>query len=319
MLAKAMLTGNISYSQGFIEEEDATVFLMDASEPGHKEIAAVRIQQNGFFQFTDIPEGSYYIKARLDNHGIENSEYQGVIPSYYNLTHKWTEAEIIDLSCEDNKNIDIEMFENPSATNGNGKVSGSCNLKDNSGFKAVYYAIPDADVILIDDATGIPVNYASTTADGLYEISGIPNGTYSLYVDITGITQTTTYQITISDAELEHTDLDFEVDLFEKMIVYTIDNSVDVRDIAIEPFDLSVYPNPTRNYVKLRSELFEDQKINIALLSTSGAIIKVQDIMPVEIFNHEIEFNFPTVSPGSYIIIVRVGDIQQVKNIIVLP
>jgi len=53
------------------------------------------------------------------------------------------------------------------------------------------------------------------------------------------------------------------------------------------------------------------------MVSTSGALIKAQTFTPLEIFNHEIEFYFPAVSPGSYIIIVQTGDIQQVKTIIV--
>lgn len=210
------------------------------------------------------------------------------------------------------------MFENPSADNGNGKISGSCNVKANSGTKAVYFAIPGADVILIDNATGLPVAYASTTADGLYEISGIPNGDYSLYVDITGITQTTTYQISISDTELVHRDLDFEVDLYIDLTVYPIDNSVDVGDLEMEQFELNAYPNPARNFVKLQSELFENQDIKTIMVSASGSLIKIQTFTPVEIFNHEIEFYFPGVSPGSYVIIVQVGEIQQVKNIIVM-
>ena len=318
MLSKASISGNLSYSEGFVDAEDATVYLMDASAPGQKAIASVRTQESGFFQFMDIPEGNYYIKAKIDNHGGDNKKYQGVIPSYYNLTHKWKDAEIFQLSCADNESIDLAMYENPSAGNGNGKISGSCNLKDNSGAKAVYYAIPDADVILIDNVSGLPVAYASTTADGLYEISGIPNGDYTLYVDITGITQTDTYQISISDNELVHEDLDFEVDLYYDLIVYTIDNSVDIGDMETEQFELTAYPNPARNFVKLRSELFENQDIKTTMVSTSGALIKVQTFKPVEIFNHEIEFNFPIVSPGSYVIIVQVGEIQQVKNIIVV-
>jgi hypothetical protein len=318
MLSKAILAGNISYSQGYIDAEDATVYLMDASGAGHKEIAQARTQENGFFQFLDLPEGSYYIKVKIDNHGADNKKYQGVIPSYYNTTHKWKEAAIIQLSCMEMESINVEMFENPSASDGNGKVSGSCNLKDNSGVKAVYYALPDADVFLIDNTTGLPVAYVSTTADGLYEISGIPNGDYSLYVDITGITQTSTYHISISDNELEHTGLDFEVDLDIDMEIYTINNSVDIGDMAMEQFDLTAYPNPARTFVKLRSELFADQDIKTTLISSSGATVNIQEFTPLEINNHEIEFYLPAISPGSYMMVVQVGELIQVKNIIVI-
>ena len=98
----------------------------------------------------------------------------------------------------------------------------------------------------------------------------------------------------------------------------TKESNIDIGDMAMEQYDLTAYPNPARTFVKLRSELFADQDIKTTLISNSGAIVKVQEFTPVEIYNHEIEFYFPAISPGSYMMVVQVGEIMQVKNIIVL-
>ncbi|NOQ28175.1 MAG: hypothetical protein GQ564_22665, partial [Bacteroidales bacterium] len=315
--SKATLSGTVSYSQGFIDSEDATVFLMDATESVHIEVATVRIQENGFFEFTDIPDGIYIIKVRLDNHGGDNQKYKGVIPSYYNNTHKWKDAEKIDLSCDDEKYIEMEMFENPSATKGNGEISGKVILKTTSGSKTNFSAIEDADVILIDNSTELPLAYASSNeTEGYYEIIEIPEGDYSLYVDITGISQESTYQLTISD-DIEYSNLDFEVDLIN-MEIYIVNNSVDIPDVSAEETELIVYPNPAKNFVTLHSDLFEEQNVETTLYSKTGAILKTQTFTNIDITNNEFEFYFPDISSGSYMIKIQVGKIIQFKNLIVV-
>ena len=228
MESKAILSGTVSYSNGFIDAGDATVFLMDATESSHKEIARMSIQEGGFFEFNDIPSGAYYIKVKIVNHGGDNQKYQGVIPSYYNNTHKWKDAEKIYLSCNDDKFIEMEMFENPSASNGNGKVSGNVILKTTKGLKTDYSFIEDADVILIDTSTDLPVAYASSLTNGDYEIIEIPLGEYALYVDISGVMQDTTYYFNITNDIADYSNLDFVVDL-DLLEIYRFNDPTDIE------------------------------------------------------------------------------------------
>ena len=80
------------------------------------------------------------------------------------------------------------MVESASDSEGSGIISGRV-IKDNGGLKSSYPPIEDADVILVNKISNLPVATAITDSEGYYEISGISSGYYSMYIDITGISQ----------------------------------------------------------------------------------------------------------------------------------
>jgi len=81
--------------------------------------------------------------------------------------------------------------------------------------------------------------------------------------------------------------------------------------------NIFIYPNPAKEHINLNSELFNGQSVQIILYSNDGRIIKTQDYMPNEIMDNEIEFYFPAISDGYYMIRIQVGENVITKNILI--
>ena len=114
------------------------------------------------------------------------------------------------------------MFENPAAVNGTGKASGKITY-ENDLFKSTTPPVKNASVMLIDELTGLPVDYVLTDENGYYEITGIAAGEYTIYVDIPGLLQETTHRIIVTESELVFDNLNFSVDIVTDFEIIAID------------------------------------------------------------------------------------------------
>ncbi len=220
--SKAIISGFARHSKGYVKADEADVVLYDAASPHNNAVAEMRTGPDGSFNFPDIPEGQYILHVKLDNH--DKKTYHGVMSSYYGRAWNWKDAEIISLSCEDNETLIVDMFENPAATNGDGKAGGKVK-HEASSKKATPLPVIDAQVMLIDESSGLPVSNIATDENGTYIFSDVAIGEYSLYVDIPGITQNTTHYFSITESELEKMDLDFVVDAVWDLDINSILNT----------------------------------------------------------------------------------------------
>ena len=312
---KASLSGIARFSKGTVDAEDADVVLLDASEHPFKEVEKVRMQNNGYFEFTDIQNGIYVVYVKLDNHAKQ--KYPGVMHSYYNNTYKWSDAQIISLGCEEQSIIDLEMFENPAATKvGSGKAGGTVTY-NNGLIKAYQPPVINAVVMLIDDSNGLPVDYVVTDTYGNYELNNIANGNYSVYVDIAGLTQVSMHQFSITDFQFEYLNMDFEVDIIVNMAISKIESTDTGIDQYIGESSVFIYPNPAANFVYLRSSLFVENNIVITLYSQSGALISIYKYGEYEHLGDQIKIDLPEMSSGYYILKTEVNGIVRSHKIIV--
>jgi hypothetical protein len=288
--------------------------LYDADGNGHKPEFEVRVQENGFFEFPEVTDGKYYAYVKLDNHA--NQSYPGVKHTYYQETFKWKEAKSIYLSCGDSTSLVIDMVENPSSTNGNGLISGRV-IKDIGGLKSDYPPIEDADVILVDQISNLPIATAITDSEGYYEMSGIGSGYYTMYIDIVGISQESTYSITIDPGNTEFLNMDFEVDLDIDFVINTIDLSTTSIENRVGSLDIKAYPNPASDLITIYSDNWANSTIEISLISNTGAIAKTKQVAPMEIDNGEIRIDLSNISAGNYLLKIISGTDVGLQNIIV--
>jgi hypothetical protein len=310
--AKAVLSGYARHSRGYVNAEDADVRLYDAYGHGNHPIAETRIGTDGSFSFMDVPSGEYILYVKLDNHAKQR--YKGVMHSYYGNTYKWKEAQHINLSCEDSKVIVVDMFENPAAESGEGKAGGKVN-HINSRKKSAPIPVLDAQVLLIDEASDLPVDYMQTDENGAYVFTDIALGDYSLYVDIPGITQKTTHTFSVTALELEHMNLDFEVDEVWEMVINSVLNT-SLPDAMRVLNDIRIYPNPTiSDYIILQSEFLYGQKVEIVIFSDLGSLLQQREIY---VAGDQIKLDLFGYKPGNYMLRIKIEEEVQYKKIIVL-
>ncbi len=313
-VSNAALSGIVLHSNGFVDSEDADVVLMDASVTPYKTVQETRTQANGRFEFTEIPSGAYVVYVKLDDHAKQ--KYQGVMHSYYNLTHKWAEAQIINLSCGDDSSITMNMFENPAVDRGNGKISGTITY-DGRLLKATSPPVTNATVLLINESTQLPVDFVETNEAGYYELTGIATGTYSIYVDIAGLEQESTYQIIISDTSLVYKNLDFVVDIDIDYSIKATRNNNSHSDSETAEDEVMIFPNPARDYFELHSATFRPDGL-ILMFSQTGALIKSVRITSLQSDEGVVKIDLVGVYSGTYIVKMDMADSVLIRKVIVV-
>nr|WP_289048069.1 PKD domain-containing protein [Carboxylicivirga marina] len=309
---KASLSGTASYSKGTVDADDADVVLLDVTDHPYREVASVRMQGNGYFNFTNIEEGVYIVYVKLDDHAKQ--KYPGVMHSYYNMTHKWQEAEFITLACSESRSIELDMFEIPAADKvGNGKAKGQITY-DNGSLKSTQPPVVGAVVMLIDEVSGLPVDYVTTDANGYYEISNIANGNYSIYVDVAGLTLVSTHELLITELAFNYEHVDFEVDAIVDMDIVKIETVPTDLEQADLYASTRVYPNPAANYVFIESALFGDKEVSVVLLSQSGSIVREYQAGELEKEGDKIRIDLPDLGSAFYMIRTEVaGEVMHHK------
>ena len=233
---------------------------------------------------------------------------------YYGNTYLWKEAEIIQLACEDNAAIIVDMFENPAYTNGDGKASGKVK-HESTLFKSAALPVIDAQVFLIDEFSGLPVSLIATDENGAFMFSDVAVGDYSVYVDIPGITQKTSHNFSITESDLEQMDLDFVVDAVWDLDINSVLNTSgpEMTDILNS---INIFPNPTiSDFIMLQSTLLNQKKLEVVIMSDAGSIMLQRDLFVV---GDQIKLDLFGFVPGSYILRMKIDDEIQYRKIIIL-
>jgi len=310
---KGNLSGTARFSNGFIETDDATVELLDASSHPYQSLSEVSIQTNGFFSFSELNEGSYLVYIKIADHAKQ--KYKGVMSSYYNNTFKWSEAQIIPFNCGDTQTINVTMFENHANNSGNGKVSGS--IYYDYGTRKAASPVSGASVTLVDDYLEQPVNYTSSDLEGFYEFSEIAIGKYTIYVDIPGISLKTTYQFEISAQHPQYENMDFSVNVVDLEINSTNQgNSIDEKQKVETRFE--VYPNPAKDYVLIKFSDRLNEHYKISLFSNSGNLIKTEKVNPENLADQSFKFRFLEIRSGNYLLKIESEKTVQTITIVVI-
>jgi surface protein len=313
--SKATLTGIAKYSGGVIEAGDASVYLYDIQYNMNDSVWEVRIQDNGVFEFANIPEGQYYIYVKLDEN--VKQKYKDVSHTYYKQTFKWNEAKTFDLSCGDISSIVLNMIEIPASVKGTSSVSGIV-VKDNKGLKSSFPPIENIDVMLINLLTNAPVASVETDKNGYYEFGEIAEGNYALYINIPGINQNSTYTFSVYKQTTNFSNLDFEIDMDEDFEYNTINFGATNIESSFSQFDLVIYPNPANNYVIISSDYIKNKEAEITLVSNLGVVIQKQKLYAGESHQNEFKFELLNVVSGSYILKIDCEKSVSIKNIIVI-
>jgi len=286
-----LVQGTVQHSGGLLNENSALVNLYTQGDVGFDIVDSEYIGVDGVFEFNYVVTGDYYLQ--VDN--INSAIYPNLLNTYYSSESLWENASEIFVQCADTVNLTIDMVEATTST-GDAQVSGVVNYVDE--FGAETDPVENASIILIEEPSGIPVDFICSDNMGSYEISNISNGTYSLHCDVTGLPEISFYNFEVTSTAILFEDFDFIVDTTNSKgfgvyatnlsFINTIENSI----LAI-----NAYPNPFNNQTTIEFPKTINSDCDFVIYNIIGEEVRRYSVIKTD----KLQINRASLKSGIYI------------------
>lgn len=257
---------------------------------GETQGPVVELASDGTYSFSEVRGGTYYVAIRpTDDLAYYITAFGGAIV-YQDATPIEVTSDLTD--------IDIKMVERPTENplNGNGVVTGRVINDDGQGSRITNGRIMEGDpvegasIFLIRKSDNEILTEVFSDANGDFEISGIPDGTYDILINIPGVSGTISQEVSVAEGEelLMTAMVGDEGIVFEVETVLGLDNAI----------EYSVYPNP-----------FSDV-LNVELKGESELVIRdVQGkLLLKKRFSNKTQINIGHLSHGLYLMELHQAD-----------
>jgi len=326
----AILSGTAHYSGGNIPAGEGIVNLFmksNGSGSGQFDSLTSQTLTSTGFLFNGLYPGKYFIKVDLTN----PTSYPNLINTYYDNTFLWTNADTINLVCNDTINIPVHMFETSfTPPSGNCDISGSITLQGTKGGKSLTFTdgtkaagepVPGAEIIIEQEPNDVPVQCVFTDQNGEYIFTNIEIGSgYHLLVDIPGYPMLSTFvNIIVGSTDTLLNNYNFLLDTASSGGIL-IENLNGISNPFVESgFQyINVYPNPVSEYMNVNFELTKDNSISIDLINETGTIVKqLLNIPKCKKGTYNYQLKMPSsLSAGNYFIQLKDDRNTLVKKII---
>lgn len=301
-----LLQGQVTDSLGNFVESGYVYLYQDTSNVQSPRIDSVALQAEGYFNFKDFPKGKYMVKVVADK-----QRYPSFWPTYYPDKVSWEDGTNIVVTEDTTLNVNVTAIGVPILTSadGDGEVNGNISFEgETKGSKGK--PVREATVVLIgkDFAKdgGTFVAMVTTDADGNYTITNVPDGAYSMLVDIPGLSQVSTYDVTISSNKI--TDKDFVI----TNQGIEASNTTSVEQPLMELVEFKAWPNPVADYLKIQTVDAGIKRIEIISILGQKVADEVYPSMETEI-----TVDVSGLNPGLYFLRVHSTRGPGLKKIIV--
>lgn len=233
-----VISGFVHVDSIFAVNGTMTAYSVDPSGGPYEEVASTPFVQN-YYQFNELPNGLYLVKAEIDPADPLSESF---LPTYHYASVEWEDAAIHALPNLLTVTTDVWMVR---AQNGGGTGIIGGVITDPNGFTADEGTHERggeglANVsILLSNADGTPIQHFRSNEDGTFEFNGLDFGTYRLKYDIPGL----------SSPEIWVT-LTAQQPVRNQITLVVTQGSVDVEEpISIE---VMISPNPARNEINIQ-------------------------------------------------------------------
>jgi len=245
------------------------------------------IDSGGYYGFSNVPYGSYLVKAALKPISTYYSNY---LPTYHTSVLYWNQATNVALTAAGAMaNINMIAGVNPGGPGFiGGNVTQGANKLLGSGDP-----IPNVEILLLDNNDN-PVAYTYSDMYGDYEFSNLAYGTYKVYAEII---DKTTYPILVTlDANNQTVD-NVSIIVNSDDIVASIEND----DFEIFSEISEVYPNPNSGNININVSLLKATELTFTIYNQVGQIVE-KTVKEVNAGNNTINIETNTLTEGFYYI-----------------
>jgi hypothetical protein len=201
-------------------------------------IDSAAIGDFGFYQFNELPDGLYILKAILDDESPDADLY---LPTYHLNSTTWEGATPVALPSWLPVTTDI-FLRRVTGLSGSGVIGGFVTdpqqLFAGEEYEQRGLSGLDHVEVILKDAQGEPLQFTWTLEDGSFRFPGLPWGTYRISYDIAGLTSPDIW-VTLSEETPERLNVTLIVD----------QGSVAVEEPVRE--EIRLYPNPASHEVNI--------------------------------------------------------------------
>lgn len=266
--------------------DTAFAFLYRFEEARLVPVDSIYFDTLGYFWFTGVTEGKYFIKTGLI---ASSSRFSQFLPAYHGDCLRWTEADTLVVD-QNFYNVQIRMIQGKPMAEGTGFIHGNLKMEQNSGGTT---PLEQGQVVLADVA-GIPYFCSFSGAEGEFHFNQIPQGEYQIFSEYTGM-----FSQAIDLVLDEHTP---NADSLE-LKLYAAIQGVDETP-ASDAVSVILFPNPVSSLLKIQISLKQPHEVKLFLYDHLGQQIRNTGWhFPAGKFQQEIDLT--DLPPAIYLISIQ--------------
>lgn len=255
----------------------------------HDILAKDTIDTNGHYQFDNIPYGVYRVAIRADT-----SVYHRALTTYYGDTTDWITADTIVTfgdSLADGRDIHLQYYPDSLGSNHiEGTLTWNFNFFGDSGIHTFSSTdndrqnnpIPGIDVVVRKQPGGSAFAEPITDSNGQFTLPNLPDGQYTLHVDIPGCPHATTYTFCVQGGEVLDS-LNYQCGARYLHSLSQIDTTTTCNPITTSVADnqaeslvaLQAYPNPYTSSTTVKINLAQVSDVTLEVYNLLGEKVQV--------------------------------------------
>jgi hypothetical protein len=254
------------------------------------------IDSMGYYQFSNVLQGIYLVKAALSPASVN---YSGYLPTYYSSNSGgqllWNNASYAT-SPNSMISYDISLIAGTNS-GGPGFVGGLVS----QGANKVGDPISDI-LVMVTDVNGNPVGYGYSDNTGAFYIDDLAYGDYILYPEVFGKT-TSPAPFTLSAAVND-------INYFRVAVNSTsvdVSMATSVKEATILP-SISVYPNPVQDILNIDFGQQIQEPVELFIYDILGRTVS-NSLAQSSSF---VQVNTSALSEGMYVLELRTATERQV-------
>jgi hypothetical protein len=241
------------------------------------------IQSDGTYLLKDIPYGKYILYA------IPMVATQGkLVPAYYPGVSHWENSTPLVIASDlPLLGTDIHVLEKPAST-GAASLGGMIYESDSSFlFKSTQdimaKAVKKADVVLVGKtkASNNVIAFTTTDDNGNFAFDNIPDGSYTIIVDIPGMPHDSYYDVNVTGGQIVM-NLDY---LVGEEYITPENNVTSLPPDKLTEESILVYPNPFREDLVVHVSSAIAGNAEIRMFSITGQMLYQTDLSLTEGLN----------------------------------
>ena len=240
-----------------IDEGFAYLYKMDDNQI--VDVFASFISDYGYYDFYQVEEGDYILKAELSPNSPMFYDY---IPTYYGDVSNWVDATVIHLEAN-NWSADVNMIAISNAMPGPGLISG--HVTKEIGYENEFGPVANIQIFLMDQDDNV-LEYLLTDEEGYYGFENIGFGTYKVMAEVLG-KYATPAEVTLDEDNPTVEDLNFVIS--GDFITLSIDENLPefIAEIG------NIYPNPVVTEAHMQYRMNEPKTVQVTLVNIMGQVI----------------------------------------------
>ena len=237
--------------------------LYSADSTGMITLVATSTIVSGYYFFSGLNSGTYYIQASLNP---ESQFYSNYVPTYFGSQYYWELAEPVVLSL----NEPVSAFGYPISLIFSGNSGGPGGIQgtiDDGPFRLMDPALNNGASsnpvhgahVIVTNLLGVPQRWTASNEDGWFQLGNLAYGTYRILADVAGW-PCVPVEFTISP---DYPQVNMNIVMGEQVT------------FVVEPVKAEIglaYPNPLRSNETLRIPVLSsnNQSITASLFNLSG-------------------------------------------------